>query len=149
MPCTMLNRTTVTLSLLTIAALGCSSDEPSGNTLTPDASTSTTAPTDSVATSTPDEPVKNEDQTVAGGYSKAAVDDAKVTAAAEFAVTEESKKGTKISLKSISSAETQVVAGMNYKLVIVVDEGGTEKTVEATIYEDLQQIMSVTSWLVK
>jgi hypothetical protein len=61
-------------------------------------------------------------------------------------VTEESKKGTKVSLKSISSAETQIVAGTNYKLVMVVDEGGTEKDVEVVVYEDLQQSMSVTSW---
>ena len=64
-------------------------------------------------------------------------------------MTEESKKGTKISLKSISSAETQVVAGTNYKLVMVIDEAGAEKTVEVVVYEDLQQTMSVTSWLAK
>ena len=145
----MLNRTSVALSVLSIAALGCTSEEPSGNTLTPAASTSSTAPTDSEATTTSNETVKDEDQTVVGGYSKAKVDDVKVTAAAEFAVTEESKKGTKISLKSISSAETQVVAGTNYKLVMVIDEAGAEKTVEVVVYEDLQQTMSVTSWLAK
>ena len=144
----MLNRTSVALSVLSIAALGCTSEEPSGNTLTPATSTSSTAPTDSEATAMPNETVKDEDQTV-GGYSKAKVDDVKVTAAAEFAVTEESKKGTKISLKSISSAETQVVAGTNYKLVMVIDEAGAEKTVEVVVYEDLQQTMSVTSWLAK
>ncbi|MFO0999202.1 MAG: cystatin domain-containing protein [Planctomycetaceae bacterium] len=85
-------------------------------------------------------------QTLVGGYSKVSTDDAKVKSAADFAVMEESKKGPKITLKSISTAETQVVAGMNYKLVMVVDEGGTEKTVEAVIYEDLQHSMSVTSW---
>jgi len=145
----MLNRTSVALSVLSIAALGCNSEEPSGNTLTPAASTSSTAPTDSEATTTSNETVKDEDQTVVGGYSKAKVDDVKVTAAAEFAVTEESKKGTKISLKSISSAETQVVAGTNYKLVMVIDEAGAEKTVEVVVYEDLRQTMSVTSWLAK
>ena len=145
----MLNRTSVALSVLSIAALGCTSEEPSGNTPTPAASTSSTSPTESEATAMPNETVENEDQIVAGGYSKAKVDDAKVTAAAEFAVTEESKKGTKISLKSISSAETQVVAGTNYKLVMVIDEAGAEKTVEVVVYEDLQQTMSVTSWLAK
>ena len=84
-----------------------------------------------------------------GGYSKASVDDANVMAAAEFAVAEESKKGTKFCLKSIYSAETQVVAGTNYKLVMVVDEGDTEKTVEVVVYEDLRKSLSVASWTVK
>ena len=139
MPCIMFNRILVTLSVLSIAALGCNSEEPSENTSETTASSTTEATTDSEAG----------DQTVVGGYSKAAVDEPKVTAAAEFAVTEESKKGTKISLKSISSAETQVVAGTNYKLVIVIDADGTEKTAEVVVYEDLQQSMSVTSWTTK
>ncbi len=145
----MLNRIFVTLSVLSIAALGCNSEQPSENTSDTTTSSASTATTDSEATAGADETVEAENQTVAGGYSKAAVDDPKVTAAAEFAVTEEAKKGTKISLKSISSAETQVVAGTNYKLVIVVDEGGTEKTVEVVVYEDLQSSMSVTSWMTK
>ena len=139
MPCIMFNRILVTLSVLSIAALGCNSEEPSENTSETTASSTTEATTDSEAG----------DQTVVGGYSKAAVDEPKVTAAAEFAVTEESKKGTKISLKSISSAETQVVAGTNYKLVIVINADGAEKTAEVVVYEDLQQSMSVTSWTTK
>ena len=151
----MLNRTSVTLFVLSIAALGCTSEEPSGNTSEPAAPTSSKAPTDSETTAKSGETdetanaADGEDQNVAGGYSKAAVDDAKVTAAAEFAVTEESRKGTKLSLKSISSAETQVVAGTNYKLVMVIDEAGAEKTVEVVVYEDLQQTMTVTSWMAK
>lgn len=142
----MLNRIFVTLSVLSIAGLGCNSEEPSGNTSEPAVATSSKETTNSEGSVAPDKTDGEEEQTLVGGYSKAAVDDAKVTAAAEFAVTEESKKGTKVSLKSISSAETQIVAGTNYKLVIVVDEGGTEKNVEVVVYEDLQQSMSVTSW---
>lgn len=148
----MLNRSFFALSVLSLAALGCSSEDTSGKTTEPSASSSSTSPTTSEGAATPGENVESanaaggEDQTVAGGYSKASVDDAKVTAAAEFAVTEESKKGAKFSLKSIASAETQVVAGTNYKLTLVVDDGGTEKTVEVVVYEDLQQAMSLTSW---
>ena len=149
MSCKMLNRIIVTLSVLSIAALGCNSEEPSADTSEPAAATSSKAPMISEATATPEQTHGEEEQTLAGGYSKAAVDDAKVTAAAAFAVTEESKKGTKVSLRAISSAETQVVAGTNYKLVMVVDEGGTEKTVEVVVYEDLQQSMSVTSWTIR
>lgn len=145
----MLNRTSVALSVLSIAVLGCTSEEPSGNTLTPAASTGSAALSDTEATAKPAATTEAEDSTVVGGYSKAAVDDAKVVTAAEFAVTEESKKGTAISLKSISSAERQVVAGTNYRLVMVVEEGGVEKTVEVVIYEDLQPSMTVTSWTAK
>ena len=145
----MFNRILVTLSVLSIAALGCNSEEPSENTSETTTSSTAKATTDSAATAKMDDSVEAEDQTVAGGYSKAAVDEPKVTAAAEFAVTEESKKGAKISLKSISSAETQVVAGTNYKLVIVINADGAEKTAEVVVYEDLQQSMSVTSWMTK
>lgn len=124
----MFARTVITLSLLSLAAMGCSSEEPSEAS---DASTNIS---------------EGDEQTVAGGYAKASVDDKKITATAEFAVTEESRKGTKINLKSISSAETQVVAGTNYKLVLVVEIEGTEKTVEAIVYEDLQQARTLSSW---
>ena len=146
---TMLNRAFATLSVLSIAVLGCTSEEPSENTSEPTTSISSKSPTDSEGTAQPDEAVEEEDQTMVGGYSKASVDDANVMAAAEFAVAEESKKGTKFGLKSIYSAETQVVAGTNYKLVMIVDEGDTEKTVEVVVYEDLRKSLSVASWTVK
>ena len=130
----MLNRSSVSLCVLSIAVCGCASEEPTRNTLTP------------AVNPVQEASVKSEDSTIAGGYSASAVDGPEVTAAAEFAVTEEAKKGAKLSLKSIKSAETQVVAGTNYKLNLVVDDGGTEKTVEVVVYRDLQQNMSLTSW---
>jgi hypothetical protein len=39
-----------------------------------------------------------------------------------------------------------VVAGTNYKLRILVDDKGTEKTVEVVVYEGLQQTRTLTSW---
>lgn len=142
----MLNRTLLSLSFLSMAAFGCNPEETSRNTSDAASSKTSTQPADSDPAATKDEAAEDSVQVLAGGYANASVDDEKVRVAAEFAVAEESKKGIKISLKSISSAETQVVAGTNYKLVMVVDAGGTEKTVEVVVYEDLQQAMTVSSW---
>lgn len=142
----MLNRTLLSLSFLSMAAFGCNSEETSRNTSDQASSKTSTQPADSDSAAAKDETPEEADQALVGGYSNASIDDEKVRIAAEFAAAEESKKGIKISLKSISSAETQVVAGTNYKLVMVVDAGGTEKTVEVVVYEDLQQSMTVSSW---
>ena len=128
----MNTRFSISLWTLSIALLGCASEEPRED--------ATKNSTQSEATSEAD------DAPLVGGYSKANADDAQVIAAAEFAVEEESKKGTKFNLKSITAAESQVVAGTNYKLRILVDDNGTEKTVEVVVYEDLQQTRTLTSW---
>jgi hypothetical protein len=128
----MNTRFSISLWTLSIALLGCASEEPRE-----DASENSTQ---SEVTSGAD------DANLVGGYSKTTVDEARLIAAAEFAVAEESKKGTKFNLKSITAAETQVVAGTNYKLRILVDDKGTEKTVEVVVYEDLQQTRTLTSW---
>jgi hypothetical protein len=125
-------RFSITLCTLSIALLGCASEEPRED--------ATENSTQAEATS------KADDATLVGGYSKVNVDDAQVIAAADFAVEAESKKGTKFILKSITAAESQVVAGRNYKLRILVDDNGTEKTVEVVVYEDLQQTRTLTSW---
>jgi hypothetical protein len=127
----MRHLTCVSLWALSIILCGCASENASENSATSE-STETL-----------------EGSAIPGGYSTIASDNSEVTAAAEFAVAEESKKGTKLELKSITSAESQVVAGTNYKLNIVVDEGGTEKAVEVVVYQDLQQVLSVTSWTTK
>jgi hypothetical protein len=128
-------RFTISLWTLSTALLGCAPEE---------------APKESNASTTQTEvTAEAESSNIAGGYSKTTVDDARMIAAAEFAVAEESKKGPKINLKSITTAETQVVAGTNYKLRILVDDNGTEKTVEVVVYEDLQQTITLTSWTAK
>lgn len=127
----MRRRTSVCVWALSMVLCGCASEEAAEDR----------------ATSEVTQP--SEEATTVGGYSAISSDSAEVKAAAEFAVAEESKKGTKIELKSITSAESQVVAGTNYKLNIVVEEGDTEKTVEVVIYQDLPQVMSVTSWTSK
>ena len=125
-------RFSVSLWTLSIALLGCASEEPLKES--------------NESTTPPEVTAEADDANIVGGYSKTTVDDAQVIAAAEFAVAEESKKGPKINLKSITTAETQVVAGTNYHLRILVDDNGTEKTVEVVVYEDLQQTSTLTSW---
>ena len=81
-----------------------------------------------------------------GGYSATAIDDESVIAAAEFAVTEEAKKGSTLTLVSINAAQSQVVAGMNFKMSLTVTDSGTTKKAEAVVYRDLDQTLSLTSW---
>ena len=87
-----------------------------------------------------------QNDTVVGGYTKAPVESADVIAAAKFAIAEESKKGSVLALGSIDSAESQVVAGMNFRLRLTVNDAGTMKTAEAIVYQDLKQTLSLTSW---
>jgi hypothetical protein len=81
-----------------------------------------------------------------GGYSKAATTDPEVAEMAEFAVAESAKETPGLTLLSITSAETQVVAGMNYRLTLSVKDSDKTRTAEAVVYRDLQQKKSLTSW---
>jgi len=88
-----------------------------------------------------------------GGYREVAKDDAEVAAAAEFAVTEQSKKQEMTyKLVSVEHAEQQVVAGINYRLCLKVGhrkEGEDEDTIETVrvvVYRNLQKAYSLTSW---
>ena len=88
-----------------------------------------------------------------GGYRAVARDNEDVSAAAEFAVTEQGKK-TEITYKlvSVEHAEQQVVAGINYRLCLKVShrkEGPDEDTTESVrvvVYRNLQREYSLTSW---
>lgn len=88
-----------------------------------------------------------------GGYKAVAVDDAGVTAAANFAV---EKKGEEqeitISLESVEKAESQTVAGINYRLCLKVSSTNTDGekseviTVQVVVFRNLQNEYSLTSW---
>jgi hypothetical protein len=93
------------------------------------------------------------DTPMAGGYAKADTRDAEVVAAAKYAVKAEAKKQrAKISLVSVNQAEEQVVAGRNYRLCLKVEtaEKGkktkTSKIIEAVVFQNLKQKLSLTSW---
>lgn len=91
-----------------------------------------------------------QNQPVAGGYAQASVRDPEVVAAARFAVREQgSKEGSIFWLDVIRSAEVQVVAGLNYKLnLIVVGIGKDNKPryVTAVVYKNLKREYSLTTW---
>lgn len=83
-----------------------------------------------------------------GSYTKTSINNESVIAAAEFAVSEESKKGKALTLVSVDTAETQVVAGMNYRVRLTVKDVGNSRKAEAVVYRNLDPNlnMSLTSW---
>jgi hypothetical protein len=84
----------------------------------------------------------------AGGYKEVAKDSPEVEEAAEFAVNEQGRKQElTYKLVAIEKAESQTVAGINYRLCLKVskDEEATE-FVRAVVYRNLQKQYSLTSW---
>lgn len=98
-----------------------------------------------LAASAPYSPAQ--DVPVAGGYSERATGDRGVAAAAAFAVRERGRRtGRRVTLLSVRRAETQVVAGLNYRLLLSVREGRESRDVTAVVYQNLRQRLSLTSW---
>jgi hypothetical protein len=84
---------------------------------------------------------------LAGGYSEASITDEEVVAAAKYAVDEQAKReSSELHLISIRSSEQQVVAGMNYRLVLMVKKGTKEQMAKAIVYRDLKSRLSLTAW---
>jgi hypothetical protein len=88
-----------------------------------------------------------------GGYKEIDKADEGATAAAEFAVKAESeKKEMTYKLVSLEHAESQVVAGINYRLCLKVgyhkqdDDVDTTEFVRVVVYRNLQNQYSLTSW---
>jgi len=86
-------------------------------------------------------------QPVAGGYGERPTNDRGVAAAAAFAVRERGRQTRRrVTLLSIVSAEAQVVAGMNYRMVLNVREGGEVRDVTAVVFQNLRRGLSLVSW---
>lgn len=88
-----------------------------------------------------------------GGYREIDKADEGAAAAAEFAVKDQSeKKELAYKLVSVEKAETQVVAGMNYRLCLKVsytkqgEESETTEFVQVVVFRSLQKEYSLTSW---
>ncbi|HKC64820.1 MAG TPA: cystatin domain-containing protein [Pyrinomonadaceae bacterium] len=84
-----------------------------------------------------------------GGYKEISTDDAEVEAAAKFAVEAEGRKqDASYTLVSIEHAESQVVAGINYRLCLKVSESADSdpKEVQTVVYKNLKREYSLTSW---
>ncbi len=92
-------------------------------------------------------------ETIAGGYSPISKDDAGVMAAAKYAVKTQGKKTrATIKLVAVKQAETQVVAGQNYRLCMEVSikpkgaKTAVTKNIQAVVFKNLKQKLSLTSW---
>jgi cystatin-C len=88
-----------------------------------------------------------------GGYKEVAADDPEVAAAAKFAVGEQGRKqDAAIKLISVERAESQVVAGINYRLCLKVEVGDEAQDVDVTqevkavVYRNLKKEYSLTTW---
>jgi len=88
-----------------------------------------------------------------GGYREIDKADEGAAAAAEFAVKAESeKKEMTYKLVSIEHAESQTVAGINYRLCLKVcyhkqdDDVDATEFVRVVVYRSLQNQYSLTSW---
>jgi hypothetical protein len=82
---------------------------------------------------------------VVGGYSATSLKDKEVVAAAKFAITEQSKS-EKVKLVKLEKAERQVVAGMNYKLLLKVQSEGKARQAEVVVWRKLSKEYALTSW---
>lgn len=92
--------------------------------------------TNATSTSTP-QPTPMPQAPIVGGFSPADINSSEVQAAAQFAA--QALGGL---LSKVTKAEQQVVAGMNYRMNIELQDG-TKHTV--VVYKDLQGNMSLTS----
>jgi len=82
-----------------------------------------------------------------GGYSRAEIDSG-VKAAAAFAVREQSKSvGRPLRLVEILKAEQQVVAGLNYRFHLKVEEAGKTFSAQAIVWRKLDGSDVLTSWV--
>lgn len=85
---------------------------------------------------------------IVGNYRKIMKTDTGLITAAKFAVKQEKRKkeNRRLSLVSIERAESQVVAGRNYKMCIKVINNGKIENVNALVYLNAQNKYSLTSW---
>ncbi|KAI4298781.1 hypothetical protein L6164_032299 [Bauhinia variegata] len=64
------------------------------------------------------------------------IKDPQVTNIASFAVTEHNQKsGEKLSLKEVIEGETQVVSGINYRLLLAAEDGANVNKYRAVVWE--------------
>jgi carbonic anhydrase len=90
---------------------------------------------------------------IVGGYKEIATDAPGVQEAAEFAVGAQGKKeNATIKLVSVEHAESQVVAGMNYRLCLKVEVSSEDEDVDVkqqvkvVVFRSLQKQYTLRSW---
>jgi hypothetical protein len=90
---------------------------------------------------------KSMSNSVPGGWSAVAVDDAKVKIAAQRAVSVQgSIEKAELKLVSIDDAQRQVVAGINYKLRLSLTKGPQQRKASATVWAKLDGTYELTAW---
>jgi hypothetical protein len=83
---------------------------------------------------------------LAGGYAPAELS-GEVKAAADFAVTEQSKRElVPLKLMRISGAERQIVAGTNYRFILIADRSGLARQARVEVFRDLKSHFWLKSW---
>lgn len=90
----------------------------------------------------------------AGGYREIASDDQRAVSAAEFALKEKSKEmEVELSLETMHKAESQVVAGTNYRLCMEIyapskeeETDGVKFFARAVVYVNLKNEYQLTKW---
>ena len=81
-----------------------------------------------------------------GGYAPAKIIQ-DVASAANFAVHEQAKREVApLKLANISKAERQIVAGMNYRFILMVERPGSLRQAKAVVFRNLNSHYSLTSW---
>ena len=89
-----------------------------------------------------------------GGYRSVSVSDAGVTQVADFAVEKKAAEmEEELTLEGIIKAETQTVAGINYRLCLQLyvpakeeETDGVQLFIKTVIYRNLKDEYSITSW---
>ena len=88
-----------------------------------------------------------QDSPPVGGYRTASTTDPGVVAAARFAIKKEKqRRGAGVTLVSIERAQTQVVAGTNYKICLRVRIKGRIRSITTIVYRNPQRLYSLTRW---
>ena len=92
--------------------------------------------------------VTAQDESITGGYGTLSVKSKDARTAANFAINAQSTADKKkYYFVKLLKAETQLVAGLNYRICMLVRERkGRSKSVTAVVYKDLKNNFSLTAW---
>ena len=90
-------------------------------------------------------------QQIVGGYSGVAISDADTILIAKAAVKMKNalRESKKVKLLTVTKAESQVVAGQNFRLCLDVKQAKHKMRVQAVVYRDLSGKLTLTEWLPK
>ena len=80
---------------------------------------------------------------IPGGFSDRSKTDESAVAAAKFAV---NAHDPKLQFQAIEKVESQVVAGINYRITLTVLENGKARRADVVVWRKLDQTYKLTSW---